>query len=97
MSHLHLTLFPKSIARVADPFDQEIFDGQIKPGGTSVASSATATNAATAMSKVTKATGTAATVATTTAAPAATGTGTGTKQHHHFRGLKNRNLWAQAS
>ncbi|PMD39935.1 hypothetical protein L207DRAFT_566806 [Hyaloscypha variabilis F] len=76
------------------PF-QQIFDGQIKPGGTSVASSAiaTATTAATATGKATKATG--ATQATTTAANAS-GTGT-SKSHKHFRGLRNRNLWAQVS
>ncbi|KAE9381529.1 hypothetical protein N431DRAFT_539165 [Stipitochalara longipes BDJ] len=84
------------------PF-QQIFDGQIKPGGTSVISSATAATKATATTKATKATGTGAAVVATIAATAtstanaATGTGTGTKQHHHFRGLRNRNLWAQAS
>lgn len=80
---------------MTDMLDQQIFDGQIKPGGTSVASSATATatTAATATGKATKAAG--ATQATTTAANAS-GTGT-SKSHKHFRGLRNRNVWAQVS
>jgi hypothetical protein len=97
----HTLSIGHKILNDADIFKQEILNGQIKPGGTSVATSATSTAANTkaTSTKAGKATGTAATAATaTTAATAATGTGTGTgRQHHHFRGLRARNVWAQAS
>ncbi|PMD51961.1 uncharacterized protein K444DRAFT_574847 [Hyaloscypha bicolor E] len=63
------------------PF-QQILNGQIKPGGAGAVSSATSkTHAANVAS----------------AAVVATGTGTGAGRHHHWLGLKNRNVWARAS
>jgi hypothetical protein len=105
--NLYGTWFTETIVHIADIFDQEIFNGQIKPGGTatSVASSATGTaTKATGTATKATATGTTATTATPKAAKAAigtstaassAGTGTGTGPHHHFRGLRARNVWVQ--